>query len=1080
MLTVYKASAGSGKTFQLVAEYLKLLLVNPFNYRQILAVTFTNKATAEMKSRILEQLHILARNGDSPYLEWLKKEFLLEEDIVRQRAHQALNNILHDYSRFSISTIDSFTQRIIKSFNREMGISPHFVLELDNDLILEEAVDRLLARVDTDKQLRKWLVDYSREKIMENRSQRIEADIKQLGKELFKEKFQVFFPDTDETIYTRDNLNAFRKELAQIINWYENTLKKEGEKAVLLIKANGLQPDDFSGKGRGIGAFFEKLSYGEQPNITATVISHADSTDKWYTRTSDKKEVIHRLAESSLQPILKNVISFAQDNTVIYQSAIEVQKQLRILGILTDLKEEIKKLLQEKGILQLSDSNLLLSKIIGKSDSPFIYEKIGTRFNYFMIDEFQDTSLLQWRNFRPLVANALSEGHPALLVGDVKQSIYRWRNSDWNILASQINSDFPHFPPATVSLKKNWRSRNNIIAFNNAVVGALKNTFEEHLFNGFDDNRYIERFRSVYLEYLQEPGIKRPESDGKAEISFIDDDNFEEGSVQLMVEQVKRLQDCGLKPSDTAILIRKKSEGALIVEAFMEAAKQEENKGYNLSVLSNESLFLYASRGVNFVVLVMELLVNSEEIIQKTALLHLWLSWLKPIQEIDGIKTGNTADSGKAVAWLKGVEFDAFFEAELGKKIRMVQEEVSLYSLDETIMRICASFGLFDIKSELPYLQTLIDQAAEIKISLSNDLSNFLFWWKAKGCNTSVNVNEEVESIRLLTIHKAKGLEFEAVLLPFFNFDSSWVGNQAPVLWCGSDVEPFSRFPLLPVKAGSKLAGTVFSSDYFEEKMSSLIDSLNLVYVAFTRAKSVLFVNCKKPAERKNSDQGKTVNALLESSLDVLSLNEPFSGCWNLAKTVFSYGTIPLFQKTLKETSDNFLETYQFKDFNKRISLRLKSEEFLIPDTTGRSVKNTGKLVHEILASVQTAEDIEMACTKSVNEGNISIAERDEIVGILERSMKNPEIKQWFDGSYKILNERSLLTAERILRPDRIMIKGRNAVVADYKWGEVKQDKYTVQVRQYAEVLKKSGFEKVEGYIWYINLEKIEKVGEWQ
>lgn len=1080
MLTVYKASAGSGKTFQLVAEYLKLLLVDPYSYTQILAVTFTNKATTEMKSRIMEQLHRLAKEDDSAYMSLLKNELSLAEASIRQRARQALNNILHDYSRFSISTIDSFTQRIIKAFNREMGISPHFVLELDNDLILEEAVDRLLAKVDEDKQLRKWLVDFSREKIMENRSQRIESDIKLLGKELFKEKFQVFFPDNDETVYTRENLNEFRKELEKLIAVFENILQSKGLASIQLIEAKGFSTDDFSYKSAGVAGYFKCLAEKNIKEPGVRVLQAAESADKWFAKNHSQKDQLSSLVEGHLQPSLNEIINFYNKNCIAYKSASEVMKQLRILGILTDLKEEIRLLLQEKGILQLSDSNLLLSKIIGDSDSPFIYEKIGNRFNYFMIDEFQDTSLLQWNNFKPLVSNALSEGSPALLVGDVKQSIYRWRNSDWNILASRVESDFPLHPPKSVSLQQNWRSRKNIIDFNNAVVGALKQTFEEQLFGEFDVGKYLDKFRNVYQEYNQKPGNPDAEMSGLTEVAFLEEENFEEASAWLLVEQVKQLQDKGLRASDTAILIRKKAEGACIVETFMEAAKQEENAGYNLSVLSNESLFLYASRGVNFVILVVEILIDPEGTIQKTALLHLWLSWLKPLQENETNSAANAQEQIKAEAWLKEGAFKAVFDAELGEKIRLIKEKVSLCSLDETVIQICASFRLFEMQAELPYLQTLIDQAAEIKISLSNDLSNFLFWWNAKGCNKSVNVNEEVDSIRLLTIHKSKGLEFEAVLLPFFNFDSSWVGNQAPILWCSSDIEPFSRFPLLPVKAGTKLAGTIFCNDYFEEKMSSLIDSLNLIYVAFTRARSALFINCKKPAEKRNGDQGKTVNALLEHSLDKMSRTDEFAECWNSGKTIFTYGNLPAFHPAQSGSKNTIIHAYHFHDYSKRIGLRLKSEEFLIQDAQNRSVKNTGKLVHEILASVIDEADIERACNKSLNEGVITVAERDEILKKLEKSMLKPEIKRWFNGSYKVLNERNLLSNEKQLRPDRIMISGTEAVVADYKWGEVKQNKYNSQVKQYAEFLKKSGFERVEGYIWYINLDEVEKVGEWR
>ncbi len=1093
MLKVYKASAGSGKTFQLVAEYILLLIKNQFSYRNILAVTFTNKATNEMKSRILEQLHQLADNRDSAYLELLMKATTFSETEIRKRAKLILKNILHDYNRFSVNTIDSFTQRIIKAFNREMGISPHFMLELDNQMVLEEAVDRLLAKVDADKKLRRWLVKFSQEKIRENKSQRIEEDIKNLGGELFKEKFQVFFPENaqDANPYTRENLEDFSGELEKIIVWYEHSLKMKAAECMDFIRKAGFSVDDFSYKMTGIGGYLKKMSEGELKEPGARVLAAADSTEKWFSKTHKHSAALAKLVETNLQPLLLDMLEFYAGNESRYQSSLEVRKQLRMLGILTDLKEEVRLLLQEKGLLQLSDSNLLLSKIIGDSDSPFIYEKIGARFNYYMLDEFQDTSSLQWKNFKPLVANALAEGHPALLVGDVKQSVYRWRNSDWNILASQINTDFPQYSPNEIPLKKNWRSQLNIIDFNNAAIGALKQTFEDFLFEDFEDERFKEKFSSIYQHFKQEPGNALTERKGLAEVNFIQEEDFEEESLQLLVEQVKQLQNNGLNASEIAILIRKNSEGPKIVETFLEASKKDENAGYNLSVLSNESLFLYTSRGVNLVLLAVELLINSESKIEKVAILQLWLSWLKPAlknlgyifsEESQLIFDFEKESHQFQSVWAIDENFETVFESELGEKMKLLRQKVLLSSLDETITEICALFGLFKIESELPYLQTLIDQAANLKISLSNDLSNFLFWWKEKGYKTSVNVNEEVDSVRLLTVHKAKGLEYEAVLLPFFNWDVSWVGNQSPLLWCQPETEPFNRFPLLPVKAGQNLAKTIFRNDYFEEKVSSYIDTMNLVYVAFTRAKSALFIHSKRKSEKENSKKsdtlGKSVNALLESALNKMGSEKQFAGCRNDEKTDFRFGELPVFSSKKQAFKPGWIRTYQFYDFSKRIRLRLNSEDF-VTEEQKHSVKNTGKLVHEILAEIETVEDIETACKKAFKEGRINESERNAILEKLENSMKNSEIRRWFNGSFKVLNERNLLAPGKLLRPDRIMVSGNQAIVVDYKWGAKNPEKYHKQVKRYAKTLKKCGFKKVEGFLWYINHDEVEQVVVW-
>ncbi|MDX1284198.1 MAG: UvrD-helicase domain-containing protein, partial [Draconibacterium sp.] len=411
MLTVYKASAGSGKTFQLVVEYLKIILENSFNYKHILAVTFTNKATNEMKSRILEQLYKLANNEKSDYLNELQKKSGYTEARIREKAKEVLKNILHDYNRFSINTIDSFTQKVIKSFNRELGISPNFSVELDTEIILQEAIDRMFARISEDKKLLKWLREFSREKIENNRSQRLDDDMQNLGMELFKESFQVFFPKEEESVYTRENLEELGKELRQIKVGFENSLKKKGDVLIQQIRQAGFGIEDFLYKTTGVAGYIRNTANGTIKKPGARVLNASEETEKWYTAKHEKAAEIHGLVDNILQSKLIELLAYFDNNFERYNSSLAVLRQIRMLGILTDLKEEVQLLIREKGILQISDSNLLLSKIIGESESPFVYEKIGNFYKHFMLDEFQDTSGLQWKNFKPLINNSLSEGH---------------------------------------------------------------------------------------------------------------------------------------------------------------------------------------------------------------------------------------------------------------------------------------------------------------------------------------------------------------------------------------------------------------------------------------------------------------------------------------------------------------------------------------------------------------------------------------------------------------------------------------------------------------------------------------------
>ena len=410
----------------------------------------------------------------------------------------------------------------------------------------------------------------------------------------------------------------------------------------------------------------------------------------------------------------------------------------------------------------------------------------------------------------------------------------------------------------------------------------------------------------------------------------------------------------------------------------------------------------------------------------------------------------------------------------------MIKKKVLLTSLDEAIIQICSVFQLFEIETELPFIQTLIDKAGELKSSLSNDLSNLLFWWNETGLFTSVNVNENIDSIRLLTVHKSKGLEFKAVLIPWFDWRIGQVGKFAPILWCKPETAPFNQFPLLPVLAGKDMKKSLFKNDYFEETANHFIDTFNMAYVAFTRAKSVLIIHCSQPKDTKtnNEDSLKPIQFLLNKALENLGSDQLFSACWNEDLTVFQLGSIEAGNEKPEQSKSVIIKNYQFNDFSERVKLRNSGEDFLITGERTVAIKNRGKIIHDILSSVITKADVESACIKALTDGKINEIELDEIQEAIKISFENPVISDWFSGKYQILNERNLLTNKKIVRPDRIMIFENEAVVVDYKTGEKKSENYNRQVSRYAKILKETGYEKVEGYLWYINQNEVEKVCE--
>ena len=472
MLTIYRASAGAGKTHRLTGEYLLLLFSQPGAYRRILAVTFTNKATDEMKGRIVEELHRLASGEDSDYIALLSGHYSLTETEVRRQAKRILIAILHDYSAFNISTIDRFFQQTMRAFTREIGLQGGYGIEMDQDLVLSEAVDRLLGDLDKsgNKELLGWLLRFAEDKIEDGGEWNLRRDIKMLGKELFKESYKQFSDALSEDIADKKALENYKETLFGIIRTVEKEVKTFGEKANAIMKEYGLQPSDFIQGSRSPMFLFQRWATGEMKEPTATFRNLADNVEKWYTKKTDPalQAIIGTAYDNGLNDCIKGIIARFDDLTAYY-SAKEIVRYYYTLGILTDISREIAAYREEKNVMLIADTTELLHKVIAGSDAPFIYEKTGTQIDHFMIDEFQDTSAMQWSNFRPLIEESLAHNRQNLIVGDVKQSIYRFRNSDWKLLDEQVRQDFSADEVAEETLKDNWRSCRNIVEFNNAL-----------------------------------------------------------------------------------------------------------------------------------------------------------------------------------------------------------------------------------------------------------------------------------------------------------------------------------------------------------------------------------------------------------------------------------------------------------------------------------------------------------------------------------------------------------------------------------------------------------------------------------
>jgi len=512
-LTIYKASAGSGKTFRLTAEYLKILFSNQWNYKRILAVTFTNKATAEMKSRIIRELYKLSRKESSPYLKIIQNDLNIPEESIQIKAKQSLSLLLHDYSKFSVNTIDKFFQKIIRSFTHEVGIQPGYSVELNQSEILSLVVDKLLMDIGDNKDLRELTSSLAENKIEQGKKWDFKEDILKLAREIFNEEFKDFDIQLINKFGEKEFVKDYISQLQNIIAQFENHLKKLAKEALALIEKSGLTTEDFKYNKSSVPNYFNKIIQQNVFELKPRTVKGTEDYKEWISQSSPKKEILENVLDHGLFKLFTEMVSFHQNKQEEYYTAIEIRKFIHTLGILTDISTKLHRYCEEQNIFLISDASQLLQVIIDNNDAPFIYEKAGSIYRFFMMDEFQDTSKIQWENFKPLIGNSLAQGNTNLVVGDVKQSIYRWRNSDWEILSDKIEQDFAQYQPSVIPLNSNWRSKKNIIDFNNSVFYYSSNILQQHFNQEFEqasssENPYQHKITEAYHDVIQHTPAK--------------------------------------------------------------------------------------------------------------------------------------------------------------------------------------------------------------------------------------------------------------------------------------------------------------------------------------------------------------------------------------------------------------------------------------------------------------------------------------------------------------------------------------------------------------------------------------------
>ncbi|ASB50637.1 UvrD-helicase domain-containing protein [Alkalitalea saponilacus] len=1081
-IQVYRASAGSGKTYTLTKEYLKLLFKNPGDYRQILAVTFTNKATTEMRSRILSTLYDIASHSGKrhEYMSDLEEASSLPENEVRRLALKLLRQLLHDYANFSVSTIDSFFQKVTRSFAREMGLPVGFRLEMETERILQMAVDQLILEMDSPqhKELKSWLIQFARERMEEDKGWNISNEILTISKEIFSEKYQANALALAKHINNKEFLNTYKKALEEIVNNLDSQIQTIGKKALEIIKQHNLDiNNDFKGKSRTKVKCFEKMANLSGHLEVEKYIVLLSGSEEWTKNEKQENRNLDVLAayNGGLLELVTQAVEIISKNVRDYHTAKLILPNLNALGMLNDVNNKLMELCREENIFLISGTNHLLTRIIENNETPFIYEKTGTRYIHYMIDEFQDTSSLQYANFLPLIRDSLASEKTSLLVGDVKQAIYRWRNSDWNLLAEHVERDFDSYGMNAITLDTNWRSDEEIIKFNNAFFSSAAESIQQQFNSMIPDDlaqgeifqHLSEKITKAYSDIKQNTSKSAVNSGGRLHFELIEGEkkeDFQQAAIEQSIKHIHTLCE-EFKLSEISVLVRNNNEAVLITDALLSGHFHPESKP--LPVISNESLVIANSELIRLIIAHLELIQNPENLQTESFILQYLYknSYLKPEQ----------------------IEFDtteAFHQFSLGKLWQSHKEKITdiqkkpLYELTEAIIQLLPEEL---VKQHSVYVEAFQSLLLSHINQESADLNRFLQFWYNKGCKHSLSIPENQEAIRVMTIHKSKGLEFKAVVVPFASWELNTL-RHGNLLWFKPNKEPFNAIPLVPVKGVKLLGDSWFAADYLQEVLNQYVDNLNITYVAFTRARRSLsvFAHLNQTDYKSIS----TIGQLIHSQIATGLYNQVFENGETENDRLFSLNRAnnsERNQSVKKETKIREEETLNLSGFihispGNRLKIHLESENYFTEDGENLQV-NYGKVMHSLFELISTTNDVEKAFKTLRFKGIITEAESENLKKQVEKWLLHPKVKHWFDGTYQVKNEAAILSGT-IKRPDRVMIKDDEVIVVDYKFGQGKHPSHQKQVQDYILLVKEMGYSKVKGYIWYPHLNEINETDQ--
>ncbi|MES2733102.1 MAG: UvrD-helicase domain-containing protein [Bacteroidota bacterium] len=1101
---IYSSSAGSGKTYTLTKEYLKLALKtdSPFYFRRILAITFTNDAANEMKERILQALRNFSDDSDLSEKEKAKSDaFLAEvmqemnefgnpsgafdtvtEEILRLRAGQTYKKIIHEYADFAVCTIDSFVNRIVSAFTEELNIPFNYEVDMDTQTLLNAAVERLLDKVGREEysQLTEAMEAYAQEKAEEGRNwNQLPDELASFGRNLFNE--QVFSSVSKVQDLNVLDFMRIREQLTRHNAEVERCLRVKAQQAIQLIAANGLTNKDFYYGDKGIAAFFgkwngTKMYFADTPN---SYVRKTIEEDIWYTGKSTQREVID-LIKSELAECFHCIENIRGETGAKYSLFQQLLPAFYKLSVLNQLKQELREIQRDKNTIHISDFNKTILDIVLREPVPFIYERMGERYNHILIDEFQDTSVLQWTNLLPLIENSLGSAHFNMAVGDAKQAIYRWRGGEMEqivhlyqqqpdqlmamnrthneLVEERYFGISQYLTPA--QLRTNYRSTQEIIAFNNAFFRAVAD------FSHFDRPLLA----SIYDADFEQELPAEPKVGGHVQISFLDKVEgpeeeifYEQVMMQAVLQTIEEAERAGYEWTDIAILSRKNQEGKDIANFLKE-------HGYD--IISQDSLSLQFSDAVNLLVALLKVVHNPENKLAKYEALYLFSRII--VREIpdnvvnEHIRT--VVESGEPQLF-----YDYFVDKGFFIEAFRLQQ-IGIYEITE---KLIDTFQLFAKARQAEYLFRFLDVVLEFSTKQSNQLADFMAYWEQKKDKLSINTPRNRRAITLTSIHRAKGLEYPVVIIPFADWSLTPMRNAA--MWVDLEDIQYDELTLLSddehtldkrlssssVSIISALGDTPLQEQYQREMERTYIESLNMLYVAMTRSINRLYVLAK----RNDFTKANYRNGV--SYLFYRFLQEKELWKEDTCTYVWCEGAEKP-PKTESLPDENILELTHIISHDKTDSARLsRSASRLFDLDTFEKKKDWGHKLYDAISRLRHAGELDKVLRMLVSEGMIDKTESAQLRTQIQQLISLPELKAFFEEGLRVdLCREILLRGKEVLKPDRVVWKGSRIIIFDYKTGSPELW-HRDAMEKYEESFTKMGFQQIEKWLVYLEDGKV-------